>query len=45
MDFPKTFRKEPDSLTEFSLDAFNGLVAFITVYSDKDIRVTFRTSL
>ena len=41
-DFLKAFEKTPDTLTEFSLDAFNGLVDHLTVYSKDDIRVTFR---
>ena len=41
-DFLKAFEKTPDTLTEFSLDAFNGLVDHLTVYAKDDIRVTFR---
>lgn len=41
-DFLTDFEKMPEALTEFSLDAFNALTDFITVYSEKDIRVTFR---
>ena len=41
-DFLKAFQNTPDSLTEFSLDAFNGLVDHLTVYSKDDIRFTFR---
>jgi site-specific DNA recombinase len=41
-DFLKAFEKAPDTLTEFSLDAFTSLVDYITVYSRDDIRVTFR---
>jgi site-specific DNA recombinase len=36
------FEKTPDTLTEFSVEAFSSLVDFITVYSEKDIRVTFK---
>ena len=32
----------PDSLPEFSLDAFTSLVDHLTVYAKEDIRVTFR---
>lgn len=42
-DFLNAFENTPDSLTEFSLDAFNGLVDHITVYAKDDIRFTFRT--
>ncbi|MGN1390329.1 MAG: recombinase zinc beta ribbon domain-containing protein [Bulleidia sp.] len=41
-DFLRTFEKTPNTLTEFSLDAFNGLVDHLTVYAKDDIRVTFR---
>ena len=41
-DFLKAFENTPDSLTEFSLDAFNGLVDHLTVYAKDDIRFTFR---
>ena len=41
-DFLAAFEKTPDILTEFSVEAFSSLVDFITVYSEKDIRVTFR---
>lgn len=41
-DFLKAFEKTPDTLTEFSLDTFNGLVDHLTVYAKDDIRVTFR---
>lgn len=41
-DFIKAFENTPDSLTEFSLDVFNGLVDHLTVYSKDDIRFTFR---
>jgi site-specific DNA recombinase len=40
-DFLAAFEKTPDTLTEFSVKAFSSLVDFITVYSEKDIRVTF----
>lgn len=41
-DFLRAFEKTPDSLPEFSLDAFTGLVDHLTVYAKDDIRVTFR---
>lgn len=41
-DFLRAFEKTPDTLTEFSLDAFNGLADHLTVYGKDDIRVTFR---
>ena len=41
-DFLKAFENTPDSLSEFSLDAFNGLVDHLTVYAKDDIRFTFR---
>lgn len=41
-DFHRAFEKTPDSLPEFSLDAFTGLVDHLTVYAKDDIRVTFR---
>lgn len=41
-DFLHAFENTPDSLTEFSLDAFNGLVDHLTVYAKDDIRFTFR---
>ena len=44
-DFLKAFEKTPDTLTEFSLDAFTGLVDYLTVYSENDIRVTFRNGI
>ena len=37
-DFLKAFEKVPGSLTEFSLDSFNGLVDHLTVYSKDDIQ-------
>jgi site-specific DNA recombinase len=41
-DFLQAFEKTPDSMTEFSLDAFNSLVDHLTVYAADDIRFTFR---
>ncbi len=41
-DFLRAFEKTPDSLPEFSLDAFTGLVDHLMVYAKDDIRVTFR---
>lgn len=41
-DFLTAFEKTPDELAEFTLDAFIALTEFNTVYSAKDIRVTFR---
>lgn len=41
-DFLKAFEKTPGTLTEFSVDAFNGLVDHLTVHAKDDIRVTFR---
>ena len=41
-DFLRAFEKTPDSLPEFSLDAFTGLVDHLTVYAKDDIRVTSR---
>ena len=41
-DFLTAFEKTTDTLTEFSVEAFSSLVEFIAVYSEKDIRVTFR---
>ena len=41
-DFLAAFEKTPDTLTEFSVESFSSLVDFITVYSEKDIRVTFK---
>ena len=41
-DFLIAFEKTPDSLTEFSLDVWSGLVDHVTVYAKDNIRVTFR---
>ncbi|MGI6737683.1 MAG: recombinase zinc beta ribbon domain-containing protein [Anaerovoracaceae bacterium] len=41
-DFLKAFEKTSETLTEFSIDTFNGLVDHLTVYAKDDIRVTFR---
>jgi len=40
--FLKAFEKMPDTLTEFSIDTFNSLVDFATVYGEDDIRFTFK---
>lgn len=40
--FLATFEKMPDDLSEFTLDSWNGLVDFATVYSADDIRFTFK---
>ena len=41
-DFLTAFERLPDALTEFSLDAWNSLVNYATVYSADDIRFTFK---
>jgi site-specific DNA recombinase len=41
-DFLTAFEHLPDALTEFSLDAWNGLVDHATVYGADDIRFTFK---
>ena len=41
--FLKAFEKLPDQLTEFTLETWHGLVVdFATVYSENDIRFTFK---
>ena len=40
--FFKTFKQLPDSLEEFSIDSWNRLVEYATVYSADDIRFTFK---
>ena len=40
--FLKTFKQLPDSLWEFSIDNWNNLVEYATVYSTDDIRFTFK---
>jgi len=40
--FLKAFEEMPDTLTEFSIESFNALVDFATVYSTDDIRFTFK---
>ena len=40
--FLKTFKQLPDSLEEFSIDSWNSLVEYATVYSADDIRFTFK---
>ena len=41
-DFLMAFEHLPDALTEFSLDAWNGLIDHATVYGADDIRFTFK---
>lgn len=41
-DFLTAFENMPESLTAFSLDAFNALTDYLTVNGDGDIGVTFR---
>lgn len=41
-DFIKQFEQAPDTLNEFNLDTWNSLVDFATVYSNDDIRFTFK---
>ena len=36
------FEKLPDTLTEFTLDNWHGLVDYATVYAEDDIRFTFK---
>ena len=40
--FLKAFEKLPDQLTEFALESWHSLVDFATVYSENDIRFTFK---
>ncbi|MGI6056758.1 MAG: hypothetical protein ACOYBD_07245 [Bilifractor sp.] len=40
--FLEAFEKLPDQLTEFTLDNWNGLVDYATVYTEDDIRFTFK---
>ena len=40
--FLKAFEKLPDQLTEFALETWHSLVDFATVYSENDIRFTFK---
>ena len=40
--FFKTFKQLPDSLEEFSIDSWNSLVEYATIYSTDDIRFTFK---
>lgn len=42
LEILKAFENTPDSLTEFSLNAFNGLVDQLTVYAKVEIRFIFR---
>lgn len=40
--FLTAFEKLPDTLTEFTLDNWHGLVDYATVYAKDDIRFTFK---
>ena len=40
--FLTAFEKLPDQLTEFTLNSWNGLVDYATVYAEDDIRFTFK---
>lgn len=40
--FLKTFKQLQDSLVEFSIDSWNSLVKYATIYSADDIRFTFK---
>ena len=40
--FLKTFKQLQDSLEEFSIDSWNSLVEYTTIYSADDIRFTFK---
>ena len=40
--FLKAFEKLPDQLHEFTLEAWHGLVDYATVYTEDDIRFTFK---
>ncbi|MFR2882316.1 MAG: hypothetical protein ACLTC8_15950 [Lachnospiraceae bacterium] len=40
--FLKTFKQLQDSLEEFSIDSWNSLVEYATIYSADDIRFTFK---
>lgn len=40
--FLKAFEKLPAQLTEFTLESWNGLVDYATVYTEDDIRFTFK---
>ena len=40
--FLTAFERLPAQLTEFSLDNWHSLVDYVTVYAEKDIRVTFK---
>ena len=40
--FLTAFEKLPDTLTEFTLDNWHGLVDYATVYAEDDIRFTFK---
>lgn len=41
-EFPQALRADAGRTDRITLDAFKGLEDVITVYSDDDIRVTFR---
>lgn len=40
--FLKAFEKLPDQLPEFTLETWHGLVDYVTVYAEDDIRFTFK---
>ena len=40
--FLTSFKKLPDQLTEFTLATWHGLVDYVTVYAEDDIRFTFK---
>lgn len=41
-DFLTTFEQLPETLTEFTLESWNSMVDYATVYSADDIRFTFK---
>ena len=40
--FLKAFERLPDQLPEFTLKTWHGLVDYVTVYAEDDIRFTFK---
>ena len=40
--FLKAFERLPDQLPEFTLKTWHGLVDYVTVYAEGDIRFTFK---
>ena len=40
--FLKAFKRLPDQLPEFTLKTWHGLVDYVTVYAEDDIRFTFK---